>query len=102
MACQTNHKPEPAKGGADFRLDHRLCVENAMGINIISRIALAGLSYEDTPIEIPDERGAGERLLQERNWVRVMQQTMPKDVPRRHDAVTVIEQVLRQVGFPIQ
>jgi hypothetical protein len=68
----------------------------------LCRIARDGLSYEGAPVEIPDEHGAGERLLQERNWVRVMQQTMPQGVPRRDDAVAVIEQALCQVGFPIQ
>jgi hypothetical protein len=82
--------------------DDRLCVEHAVAVDILCRIALSGLSYEGTPIEIPDEHGAGERLLQERNWVRVMQETMPQDVPRREDAVAVIEQALRQVGFSIQ
>jgi hypothetical protein len=82
--------------------DDRLCVEHAIADDILRRIALSGLSYEGTCIEIPDEHGAGERLLQERNWVRVMQETMPQDVPRREGAVAVIEEALRQAGFTIQ
>jgi hypothetical protein len=132
MAYQTYDKPEIGAEGADFRLDpclvimtiepltqvakiwieentepwqwqdDRLCVDHAIAIDILCRIARDGLSYEGAPVEIPDEHGAGERLLQERNWVRVMQQTMPQGVPRRDDAVAVIEQALCQVGFPIQ
>jgi hypothetical protein len=132
MASQAQHEPETVARGADFQVDpylvimtieplssaaknwiegntepwqwqdDRLCVEHAIAEDILSRISLSGLSYEGTCIEIPDEHGAGERLLQERNWVQVMQRIMPKDVPRRHDAIEVIEQFMRQVGFPIQ
>jgi len=65
-------------------------------------VARDGLSYEGTHIDMPDELGAGERLLQERNWVRVMLETTPQHIPRRDDAVAVIERALRHVGFPIQ
>lgn len=132
MTSRTCHKPELAEGSADFQVGNyliimtiapltpaaktwieentepwqwqsdRLCVENALGTDILRRISLAGLSFEGTPIEIPDDLGAGERLLQERNWVRVMQQNMPPDIPRRAEAVAIIEQFLRGVGFPIQ
>jgi hypothetical protein len=108
MVSQPHHEPEIAAGGPDFRLDpylvimtiepltsaaktwieentepwqwqcDRLCVEHAIADHILRRIALSGLSYEGTCIEIPDEHSAGERLLQERNWVRVMQGTMPR------------------------
>jgi hypothetical protein len=82
--------------------DDRLCVPHAIAMDILCRIARDGLSYRETPIEMPDERAAGERLLQERNWVRVMPQSMPRDLPRREDAIAVIEQALQHVGFSIQ
>jgi hypothetical protein len=82
--------------------DDRLCVESAIAPDILSRIALAGLSCEGALIDIPDEYGSRERLLQERNWVRVMQQTMPEGVPRRDDAIAVIDQALHHIGCPIQ
>jgi hypothetical protein len=80
----------------------RLCVEHSIASDILSHIDLDGLSYEGTTIEIPDDVGAGERLIQERNWVRGMQKAMPDGAPRRDDAVALIEQALRQLGFQIQ
>jgi hypothetical protein len=80
----------------------RLCVEHSIASDILSRIAFDGLSYEGTTVEIPDDVGAGERLITERNWVRVMQKAMPAGVPRRDDAIALIEQALRQLGFQIQ
>jgi hypothetical protein len=130
MASYTYH--EPGAGDKDFRLDPylvivtfepltlaartwieentepwqrqdgRLCVEHAVAEDILRRIVLSGLSYEGTSVDIPDELGAKERLLQERNWVRVMHQTMPQEVPLRYDAVTVIEEAMRHLGFLIQ
>ena len=80
----------------------RLCVEHSIASDILSRIALDGLSYEGTTIEIPDNLDAGERLIHERNWVRVMQKAMPVGVPRRDDAIALIEQYLRHLSFQIQ
>jgi hypothetical protein len=84
------------------RQDDRVCVEHPLAVKILRRIVMDGLSCEDTPIEIPDERGAAERLLQERNWVRVLHRKIPKDMPKRDNAVAMIEQALRQIGFQIQ
>jgi hypothetical protein len=132
MASQAYHEPEIAPGGADFRVDpylvivtiepltsaaktwieentepwqwqdDRLCVEHAFAADILCRIAQSGLSYEGTCIEIPDEHSAAERLLKEHNWVRVMRENMPQDVPRREEAIVLIEGALRHVGFTIQ
>lgn len=82
--------------------DDRLCVEHSLAIEIVRRVALDGLSCEDTSIDFPDERDAAERLLQERNWVKVLHRRLPENVPKRDDAVAVIEQALHQLGFPIQ
>jgi hypothetical protein len=84
------------------RQNDRLCIEHPLAIEILRRIALDGLTYEETPIEIPDDRGAAERLLQERNWVRVLHWAIPKEIPKRDDAVAIIEQALRHIGYPIQ
>ena len=67
----------------------------------LGRIMQDGLSFEGSPIQIPEPDVVAERLLRERGWVLTMQKTMPPDFPRRDDAVELLEKFLEHVGFSI-